>query len=407
MSLSSCILLAITALSLAHIVSAQGIRALGKNEDEFASFSRMMAENTTDNDQDHHDEDTHKPWGLVIGFSILINLATLVGVVFFIPVFCKKARTWAKAMCWNDAIPDSPQDAVAPAVESRGSETDHQYNPRFLDVLVPSFASGALLATSVFLVIPEAMFLIQTHLTEKEEANHTGETAEEHEEHSGELTTGAIWRFGASLLGGFMLPMFFNALFPRSKEHFNGDQCVAEDSHDSENLVETSKVEKEVNWSLVLSIIIGDAFHNFCDGVFVGVALSLCDKGTAYTIVGVTLYHEIAQELADYFLLTRHAGLRPSVALMLNFAAGLSILFGGIVVLATPVSDLSIGVILSVAAGVYLYIAACECLPRVSAVVHTRGERFLSMSIFILGVVPIGLALLNHSHCEAEEHDDH
>ena len=54
----------------------------------------------------------------------------------------------------------------------------------------------------------------------------------------------------------------------------------------------------------------------------------------------------------------------------------------------------------------YIYILqhVCECLPRVSAVVHTRGDRFLSVLIFIRGVVPIGLALLNHSHCEAEAH---
>jgi len=248
------------------------------------------------------------------------------------------------------------------------------------------------------------MFLIQKHLTEEEE--HANETAEDHEEHKGELETGAIWRFGASLLGGFMLPMIFDALFPRTKKHFDGDDCAEDVFVDGEAQTQDAKhtPDAKVNWSLVLSIVLGDAFHNFCDGVFVGVALSLCDKSTAYTIVGITLYHEVAQELADYFLLTRHAGLRPSIALLLNFAAGLSILLGGIIVLATPVSDLSIGVILSIAAGVYLYIAACECLPRVSAVVHTRGDRFLSMLIFIIGVVPIGLALLNHSHCEAEAH---
>jgi len=248
------------------------------------------------------------------------------------------------------------------------------------------------------------MFLIQKHLTEEEE--HANETAEDHEEHKGELETGAIWRFGASLLGGFMLPMIFDALFPRTKKHFDGDDCAEDVFVDGEAQAQDAKhtPDAKVNWSLVLSIVLGDAFHNFCDGVFVGVALSLCDKSTAYTIVGITLYHEVAQELADYFLLTRHAGLRPSIALLLNFAAGLSILLGGIIVLATPVSDLSIGVILSIAAGVYLYIAACECLPRVSAVVHTRGDRFLSMLIFIIGVVPIGLALLNHSHCEAEAH---
>eukprot|EP00957_Ditylum_brightwellii_P037737 2854146-Ditylum_brightwellii.AAC.1 len=48
-------------------------------------------------DEDHHDEDHHghsshsedsekKPWGVVIGTSILINLATLSGVILLIPL---------------------------------------------------------------------------------------------------------------------------------------------------------------------------------------------------------------------------------------------------------------------------------------------------------------------------------
>ena len=149
-----------------------------------------------------------------------------------------------------------------------------------------------------------------------------------------------------------MLPMVFDAVFPCTKAHFDGDHCAEDLFVDSEAHVQDAKhkPEAKVNWSLV---------HIFCDGVFVGVALSLCDKSTVYTIVGIKLYHEVAQELADYFLLTRHVGLRPSIALLLNFVAGLSILLGGIIVLATPVSDLSIGVILSIDAGVHLYIAAC------------------------------------------------
>ena len=355
------------------------------------------------------EKEDHKPWGAVIGFSLLINLATLSGVLFLIPVLSRKARAWAKAACWNQAVPEQPQDNEANANASTKEGGIH-----LLDVIIPSFASGALLATSVFLVIPEALFLIQNHLTEHEDAAaHEGETEEEHDEHSGEFETGAIWRFGTALLSGFLIPFVFDAIFPHHNEHFAGDECEQIHDHPHEHgddveaevpkLVPVAAVRK-VNYSLAVSILLGDAFCNFCDGVFVGVALSLCDSGTAYTIIAITLYHEIAQELADYFLLTKHAGLKPVVALSLNFVSGLSTMLGGIVVLATSVSDLIVGVVLSVAAGVYLYIAACECLPRVSQVVETRGDRLVSIFTFIVGVVPIGLALLNHSHCEADGH---
>jgi zinc transporter ZupT len=228
----------------------------------------------------------------------------------------------------------------------------------------------------------------------------------EEDAHEGEASPDAVWRFGASLIGGFMLPMLLDALFPRNKKHVDGDMCVKHEKFNDEEIehIENAKVgpSKTINYSLATSIILGDAFHNFCDGIFVGVALMLCDRITAYTIVAVTLYHEIAQELADYFLLTKHAGLTPLVALSLNFAAGLSVMIGGITVLAATVSDMLIGVVLSIASGVYLYISCCECLPRVAEVVETRSQRLLSMAMFILGVVPISLTLLNHQHCDGE-----
>jgi zinc transporter ZupT len=158
---------------------------------------------------------------------------------------------------------------------------------------------------------------------------------------------------------------------------------------------------KPINYSLALSILLGDSFHNFCDGIFIGVAFMLCDNATALTIVFITLYHEVAQELADFFLLTKHAGLTVTKALAVNFLSGLSVVLGGIVVLSIGVSDLTIGVILSIASGVYLYIAASECVPRVNAVVKSNTDRLVTVLAFIVGAVPIGLTLLNHSHCEA------
>ena len=370
-----------------------------------------------DNDHSGHDHDqeaeasssTSKPWGQMIGFTLLINLATLSGVVFFLPL--KK--------CGD--------------VNSK----------HWLDVLIPSFASGALLATSVFLVIPEGMFLIQKYLNEQQEAsdNHDGHEGhnhvrwlqeDDHDDHSGEFTPDAIWRFGAALLGGFMLPMILEMIFPTHHHDHDHDhhhyrphhpvetETAVEKFQDEENSDETKNAEDkaqneeneeqeiETNKPLILSIVIGDAFHNFCDGIFVAIGLAQCDSTTAYTIVGITLYHEIAQEIADYFLLTKHAGLKPFYALLLNFIAGLSVMMGGIVVLASDVSDLLIGVVLSLAAGVYTYIATCECLPRVTAAVRGRKERLGSIVVFVVGVVPIGLALLNHSHCDAGEgHEGH
>ena len=207
-----------------------------------------------------------------------------------------------------------------------------------------------------------------------------------------------------------MIPMLFDFILPRNKEmHFDGDECEEEKfQEDVEEAAGTKTVSatvvQPIKYGLVLSVIFGDSLCNFSDGVFIGAAVSLCDLKTTYVIVGVKLYHEIGQELADYLLLTKHAGLTPLVALLLNFASGLTVCLGGIVVLSASVSDMSVGVILTVAAGTYVYLAACECLPRVNDAVKTSKDRALSMVMFIIGVIPIALTLLNHTHCEAEGH---
>mmetsp|Transcript_14799 Transcript_14799/g.18036 ORF Transcript_14799/g.18036 Transcript_14799/m.18036 type:complete len:234 (-) Transcript_14799:231-932(-) len=144
-----------------------------------------------------------------------------------------------------------------------------------------------------------------------------------------------------------------------------------------------------------------DIFCNFSDGVFIGVGFMLCDNNTiAFTIVGMTLYHEIAQEIADYFILTRHCGFTYKQALLLNFTTGLSVVLGGILVLAVGMSDMSIGVLLAFATGTFINIAACECLPRVNSVSTTAKDKLLLLALFTCGAVPIGLTLLNHVHCD-------
>uniref|UniRef100_A0A7S3V8D7 Uncharacterized protein n=1 Tax=Chaetoceros debilis TaxID=122233 RepID=A0A7S3V8D7_9STRA len=396
-------------------------------EDEFTfTFPSRRAEG------DSHDGS--KPWGAVIGFSLVINLATLSGVLFFIPLVSKKAMAWVKSCFFKDAVPDPNKAAEEEnKEESTGGIPDHAHpdhsedKAHMLDIIIPSFAAGALIATAVFLVIPEAIFLIQKFLNEKAESEEDhddheghdhvlrsleGEEEDAHDEHAGELTPDAIWRFGSSLIGGFMLPLVFAAFSPRKRGgHYDDDSCDDDNNisaneqafkDDEEGGEVAPTPTREIDYGLTLSILLGDALHNFCDGVFVGIALLQCDKSVAYTIVGITLYHEIAQELADYFLLTKHAGLTPLVALVWNFLSGLSILLGGLVVLAAPISDMLVGVILSLAAGVYLYIAACECLPRVNEVTKgtARKDKFITMLAFVVGVVPIGLALLNHEHCD-------
>jgi len=121
----------------------------------------MMSENETEDtdhhDVDHDDEDDHnKPWGLMIAFTLLlVNLVTLTGVLFLIPMLSGKARTWVKSVFWNNMVPDpAPHSHDPEKKKGRGN---------FQDIAIPSFASGVLLAMAVFLVIPEGLYLIRKY----------------------------------------------------------------------------------------------------------------------------------------------------------------------------------------------------------------------------------------------------
>ena len=260
-------------------------------------------------------------------------------------------------------------------------------------------------------------------------------------------------KFGCAILGGFLLPLVFSIFFHNSETFVsdNIDQSVPEDDelcqscNQSEahvGISVTTKVtemgdttivrkvdegslqeehpgdgcEKSVHFAsqqesvalvtktfidkqLCASILLGDAFHNFADGVFIGAAFKSCSSTVAVSIVLVTLFHEIAQELADFVLLTRYAGLSIVKACALNFISGLSVCLGGIVFLAADPSDQATGIILAVAGGVYFNIAGCETIPRLEKFVRRRGDRVWTLFSIILGTVPIGLVLLNHQHC--------
>ena len=177
------------------------------------------------------------------------------------------------------------------------------------------------------------------------------------------------------------------------------EQQREEPSPEQASTLLPTKKKSYIDRSLCASILLGDAFHNFADGVFIAAAFKSCSIGTAISIILVTLFHEIAQELADFILLTRYAGLSVIKACTLNFLSGLSVCLGGVVFLAANPSDQATGIMLAMAGGVYFNIAACETIPRIDKQVKGRMDRVWTFISVIVGTVPIGLILLNHQHC--------
>jgi len=134
----------------------------------------------------------------------------------------------------------------------------------------------------------------------------------------------------------------------------------------------------------------------------------MCTSKLAWTITAATVYHEIAQEIGDFALLTQDVGLSIPVALAWNFVAGTSVIIGGIIVTAVEISDELTGILLAFGGGTYVYLAASEALPRAlryaeqleskDNAAHKKHHCIVLLS-FIIGAVLIGVVLVEHEHC--------
>ncbi|KAL7535526.1 hypothetical protein ACHAXR_006543, partial [Thalassiosira sp. AJA248-18] len=423
------------------------------SHDEAEEFSSSSSANESQEDK--------LPWGQVIGATLLVNLAALSGCL--IVVMTAVQRGLLKFRSGDGTVSHAHSKLIGHGL--------------LFDICIPAFAVGALVATAVFLIFPEALHLIEgghgdahdDHSDHEEEADaqddHSGHDhrylqEDEHAGHDDSSESVNAAKFGCAILGGFLLPLAFSICFHRNADeadmsesdfHEEVDLCASCNGRDTpvvaggvdrgvsvtageEGLNESVKVMKVIDEAspqdqspsdaeegaerfvfeqesmplptktfvdrqLCASILLGDGFHNFADGVFIGAAFKSCSTSVALSIIMVTLFHEIAQELADFILLTRYAGLTVFKACAFNLLSGLTVCLGGIVFLAGDPSDEATGVILAMAGGVYFNIAACETIPRLDNIVKKRSDRVWILFSVIVGTVPIGLILLNHQHC--------
>ena len=295
-------------------------------------------------------ESKSKPWANAIGAAIIVNIVTLSGVVFLIPSIAKKQKAY----------------------------------PETVSCTINSFAAGALLSAAFYLMFYEA-----THLIKPAGSDEAEQTA---------------WWASASIFG-FLMAYFIDfgisVVFPtlgNTAKTTDAELAVkgAQDDCDTCNSCNSHK------YRVRSGIILGDFMHNLVDGIFIGFGFLNCDSTMGWSITAATVYHEIAQELADYLVLVDpfQGDLAPLPTLTLNFVSGLSVILGVLISVGSGNNnDFWHGLLLAFGAGVYLQIAAAECMPRVSVSATSPRLRATSILTFIVGVIAISLVLLNHKHC--------
>jgi len=229
---------------------------------------------------------------------------------------------------------------------SLAQETLH----KILSVLV-AYSAGTILGASLFDLLPEAVELVDEHL---------------------------VYPIIAAGLGVFL---FLERIL--YWYHGHGHTHELEESYEG--------VTKEFAY---LNLI-GDFIHNFIDGMIIAAAfINSFTVGLAAAIA--VAFHELPQEMGDYGILV-YAGVDRKRALLYNFGAALSVVFGGIFgsFFIGAVENLA-GNMIAFSAGAFLFLSASELIPEMWED-KNRKTALIQMVILFLGMLTIyALGLFFH-----------
>ena len=131
--------------------------------------------------------------------------------------------------------------------------------------------------------------------------------------------------------------------------------------------------------------LIGDSIHNFIDGLIIAAGF-MVSIPLGFTTTIAIVAHEIPQEIGDFGVLI-YGGFEKKKALILNFLVAFTIVIGGFVgYLLSNIIENYVYILLSFAAGGFIYIAATDLIPEIKKEVDIRKSTF-TMLIFISGIV--------------------
>ena len=153
-----------------------------------------------------------------------------------------------------------------------------------------------------------------------------------------------------------------------------------------------------------LMVIVGDAIHNFADGLAVGAAFSMSMAAGFSTSIAV-LCHELPHEVGDFALLL-HSGMSVKLAIFYNCVSSIFAFIGLVVGLLLGSQGNFSTWLLSATVGVFLYVALVSMLTELKgggskmALLNTCGMVSGAVLLLFIGLYEQDLILLFQ-----EEHD--
>lgn len=139
--------------------------------------------------------------------------------------------------------------------------------------------------------------------------------------------------------------------------------------------------------------LVGDALHNFIDGIIIAASYIISPPVGIATTLAVIL-HEIPQEIGDFAVLL-HGGFSKSKALAVNFLSACFAILGAVITLwfSGLIENLET-ILVPLAIGGFIYIASADLIPELHKHSNKLSKSFLQLLAFLVGIALMTALLL-------------
>jgi len=153
------------------------------------------------------------------------------------------------------------------------------------------------------------------------------------------------------------------------------------------------EIKEHKHRTFVSMNLIGDAVHNFMDGLIItGSYLVSIPLGISTTIA--VMLHEIPQEIGDFAVLI-HGGLKIPKALWFNFLSAITAILGAVVawMLQSYIEDMALK-LSAFAIGAFIYIANADLIPELHKERQSLKKSAKQLIALVSGMLVMALLLL-------------
>ncbi|XP_051992482.1 zinc transporter ZIP4-like isoform X2 [Xyrauchen texanus] len=291
---------------------------------------------------------TVERYGYATLANIIICLMAMFGIVVLLFSTCTQVFDLCIQFCIGLAVGSLTGDALLhllPAILSLHKHDDGHSQDHSEENFDYVYKLLVVIGGIYVFYLLETIFSI---ITRQDHHHHTGETEPHHCDHSKVLQ-----------------------LFQRRRQNNHStSQAELVDTENNGKSVPGPTGPKREQRLLPYMITIGDAIHNFVDGLAMGAAFSVSWRSGLATSLAV-LCHELPHELGDFAILL-HCGLSVKNALLLNVASALTSFIGLYIALSVSTETVAPEWISAVTTGLFLYVGLADMLPTM---IHVDSKR--------------------------------